>query len=143
MAVISLAADSTTLILNGTAITDLVEGDTITLAPVNPATSHVNAIGGGVNINERSDRGVYDVTVRVQRFSQSDVFMNNLVRQSPPVVINGSAKENYTRDGTDGVESWILENGSVTTQPTGTKNTTDGNALSEYVMRFRNCSRNL
>lgn len=143
MATISLAADSTTLILNGTAITDLIEGDTITLAPVNPATSHVNAIGGGVNINERSDRGVYDVTVRVQRFSQSDVFMNNLVRQSPPVVINGSAKENYNRDGTDGVESWILENGSVTTQPTGTKNSTDGNALSEYVIRFRNASRNL
>lgn len=143
MAVISLAADSTTLVLNGTAITDLVEGDTITLAPVNPATSHVNSIGGGVNINERSDRGVYDITVRVQRFSQSDVFMNNLARQSPPVVINGSAKENYNRDGTDGVESWILENGSLTAQPTGTKNSTDGNALSEYTIRVRNCSRNL
>jgi hypothetical protein len=140
---ITLAADSTTLILNGTAITDLVEGDTITLAPVNPATSHVNAIGGGVSINERSDRGVYDVTIRVQRFSGSDSFMNNLLRQSPPVLINGSAKENFIRDGIGGVESWVLENGSITTQPTGTKNSTDGNALSEYVVRFRNCSRNL
>jgi hypothetical protein len=143
MAVISLAADSTTLILNGTAITDLIEGDTITLAPVNPATSHVNAIGGGVNINERSDRGVYDVTVNVQRFSGNDVFLNNALRQSPPTVFNGSAKENYNRDGTDGVESWVLENGSITTQPTGTKNSTDGNALSTYVLRFRNCSRNI
>jgi hypothetical protein len=141
--VITLAADSTTLILNGTAITDLIEGDTVILAPVNPATSHVNAIGGGVNINERSDRGVYDVTVNVQRFSESDVFLNTLTRQSPPVVINGSAKENYNRDGTDGVESWVLENGSVTTQPTGTKNSTDGNAVSQYVIRFRNASRNI
>lgn len=143
MAVISLAANSTTLILNGTAISDLVEGDTITLAPVNPATTHVNAIGGGVNINERSDKGVCDVTIRVQRLSDSDVFMNNLLRQSPPSVIQGSAKENFNRNGTEGVESWVLENGSITTQPTSNKNSTDGNALSEYVVRFRNAFRNL
>jgi hypothetical protein len=141
--IITLAADSTTLILNGTAITDLVEGDTIVLAPVNPSTSHVNAIGGGVNINERSDKGVYDVTINVQRFSESDVLLNSWNRQSPPELINGSAKEDYTRDGTDGVESWVLENGSITTQPTATKNSTDGNAESQYVIRFRNVSRDL
>ena len=55
----------------------------------------IPGINGGVNINERSDRGVHDLTLRVQRFSESDVFMNSLARQSPPVVINGSAKENY------------------------------------------------
>lgn len=143
MSVITLAADSTTLILDGVAITDLAEGDTITIAPVNPATAHVNAINGGVSINERSDRGVHDVTVRVHKYSASDVLLNSKLRQSPPAVINGSAKENYTRDGADFVESWLLENGSVTTQPTNTKNSTDGNALSEYVIRFRNASRNL
>jgi len=143
MAGIALAVDSSTVVLNGTAIVDLIEGDYVVITPANPATSHVNSINGGVNINERSDRGVHDLTLRVQRFSESDVFMNSLARQSPPVVINGSAKENYTRDGVAGVESWIMENGSVTTQPTATKSSTDGNALQEYVIRFRNASRNL
>lgn len=143
MAVITLAADSTTLVLNGTAITDFVAGDTITMTPVNPVTSHVNSTNGGVNINKRSDAGVYDVVMRVQRMSGSDSFLNNALRQNDAVVFNGSMKESYNRDGTDGVESWILENGSITTQPTITKNDTDGNALSEYTIRFRNASRNL
>jgi len=143
MAVISLAADATTLIINGTAITDLAEGDTITLAPVNPATGRNNAIGGGVNINERSDKGVMDVTVRVQKYSESDVFLNNLMRQSPPAVLSGSAKTAYNRDGQDSEESYLLENGSFTTQPTNTNNSTDGNAMMEYVAQFRVASRNL
>jgi len=143
MAGIALAVDSTTVVLNGTAILDLVEGDYIVITPANPATSHINSMNGGVNVNERSDRGVHDLTLRVQRFSESDAFMNNLLRQSPPVLVNGSVKESFSRDGTGGVESWILENGSVTTQPTSTKSSTDGNALQEYVIRFRNGSRNL
>jgi hypothetical protein len=143
MSVITLAADSTTLILNGVAINDLAEGDTIVITPVNPATSHVNAINGGVTINERSDRGVHDVTVRVHKMSDSDVFLNNSLRTSPPTIISGSAKENYNRDGTDLTESWLLENGSITTQPTSTRNSTDGNAMNEYVIRFRSATRNL
>jgi len=143
MAAIVSAADNTTVVLNGTAIVDLAEGDYIVLAPVNPATSHINSTNGGVNINERSDRGVHDLTLRVQRHSKTDGFLNNLLRQSPPVVVNGSLKENFNRDGINGVESWTLELGSVTTQPTGTKSGTDGNALKEYMIRFRNASCNL
>lgn len=143
MSVITLAADSSTLVLNGTAILDFEEGDIITLTPVNPLTAHVNSVNEGVTINKRSDAGVYDLTVRVQRLSASDVFLNNALRQESPVLFNGSLKESYTRDGTAGVESWILENGSITTQPTNTKNTTEGNATSEYMIRFRNASRNL
>lgn len=143
MAIISVSADSTTLVLNGTAISDLVTGDVITLVPVNPVTAHINSSNGGVNINERTDRGVYDLTIRVQRLSGSDVFLNNALRQSPPTILNGSLKENFNRDGTDGVETWLLESGSFTTQPTKTTNDEDGNALSEYVIRFRNANRNL
>lgn len=143
MSVITLPTDATTLIINGTAIVDLAEGDTITLAPVNPATSRVNGIGGAVNINERSDRGVMDVTVRVQKYSDSDSYLNNLNRQSPPEILSGSAKTAYSIDGRDAEESYLLENGSFTTQPTNTANSTDGNAMMEYVMQFRVGSRNL
>jgi len=143
MAQIVVSANATTLVLNGYAVTDLVSGDIITLAPINPATAHINSTSGGVNVIERSDRSVHDLTVRVQRLSGSDVFLNNALRQSPPTIFNGSLKENFNRDGTDGVESWLLESGSITTQPTKTINDEDGNALSEYVIRFRNATRNL
>jgi len=143
MAVINLGADSTTLILNGTAITDLVSGDVIVLAPVNPSTAQINSSNGGVNINQRSDRSVYDLTVRVQRLSNSDRFLNNALRTTPATVFNGSLKENFTRDDVAGVETWILEGGSITTQPTKTVNDEDGNALSEYTIRFRSATRNV
>jgi hypothetical protein len=143
MAVINLPADATTIVINGTAIVDLSEGDIVTIEPVNDAASHVNGIGGGVNINERSDKDVHNVTLRVLKYSESDAFLNNIRRQSPQPVLNGSAKTAYNRDGTDAEESWLFEAGSILTQPTDTKNTTDGNAVMEYVIRFRNATRNL
>ena len=143
MAVINVGAESSTLVLNGKAITDMVSGDIITLTPANPSTVQINSTNGGVNINQRSDRQVYDLTMRVQRQSGSDVFLNNSLRQAPAVVFNGSLKEGYSRDGVDGVESWILEGGSITSQPTKTVNNEDGNALSEYTIRFRSATRNI
>ncbi len=143
MAVITMSADSTTLTLNGTLINDLVSGDVLTLAPVNPLTSHVNAKNGGVTIQKRADGDVHDLTIRVHRNSESDVFMNSAVNSDQPTVFNGSMKENFNRDGTDGVETWTLANGSITTRPTATMNDQDGNALSEYVIRFRSTVRAL
>ena len=66
---ISLNAESTTLVLNGFAITDFASGDRLELNPVNPLTSQVNAANGNVTINKRVDGGVHDLVVRVQRFS--------------------------------------------------------------------------
>jgi len=144
MSVISLANNSTTLVLNGDIIDDLAEGDNIIIALVNPATSHTNGVKtGSVNINARSDKGVADVTIRVLKFGASDVILANALNQSAPTIFQGSAKETYFKDGTEAVESWILENGSITGQPTKTVNSTDGNAIMEYVLRFRNASRNI
>ncbi|MDF1593746.1 MAG: hypothetical protein P1P89_19740 [Desulfobacterales bacterium] len=143
MPVNNLPADATTVVLNGRAITDLAEGDIITIEPVNPATTQINGIGGSVNINERSDKDVHNVTIRVLKYSESDSFLNNLRRQSPVPIITGSVKTAYNRDGADAEESWLLEGGSITTQPTDTKNSTDGNAMMEYVMMFRTATRNL
>ena len=143
MAVITLAADSTTLVLNGFAVTDFAEGDIIELNPVNPLTSHVNGAGSAVNINKRNDGGVHDLIVRVQKYSGSDVFFNSAINQASPVVFNGSVKEDFERDGTAGAESYILENGSITTLPGNTKNNQDGNGMMEYTIRFRNATRNI
>jgi len=143
MATITLAADSTTLTLNGTTILDFAEGDFLTLTPANALTSHTNSANGGVNINKRIDGDVYDLLFRIQKFSDSDVFMNSAINQEVPVLFNGSAKDNFTKDGTDGVETWTLQNGSITTRPTETKNNQDGNGLVEYTIRFRSAQRAL
>jgi hypothetical protein len=115
----------------------------LTLSPVNPATAQINSSEGGVNITERIDKSVYDLTILVQRLSDSDSFLNNLLRQSPPVLISGSLKQNFVKNGTADVESWLLESGSFTTQPTSTINNEEGNAVSEYTIRFRSANRNI
>src|SRR5699024_6877767 len=142
MSTIALAADSTSLILNGVGFTQFAEGDFITLAPVNPLTGHVNS-SSGVNINKRMDGNVYDLTFRVQKYGSDDVQVTSWINSEFPVVINGSLKETFFRDEQEFTESWVLEAGSVTTLPTDTKNNQDGNGLMEYVIRFRRGKRNI
>lgn len=143
MSVITISADSATLILNDRAMTNLAEGDYLTLTPANAASAHVNSASGGVSISERMDRDVYDLVFRVQKYSSDDVFMLGILNTAGASVVAGSLKESYTIDGSAGVESWTLEGGSITTQPTTTKNNQDGNALMEYTLRFRTAKRSL
>lgn len=143
MSTIALNADSTSLVLNGTPITDFVAGDILELTPVNPLTGRINGTNNSVNVNKRSDAGVHNLVIRVQKYSASDIFLNNARNQETPVIFNGSMKEEGTSDGTVFVNSYILESGSFTTQPTDTKNDQDGNALMEYTIEFRNAQRNI
>ena len=143
MAIITINAESASLILNGHAFSDFGEGDFIEVKPVNPVSEQINGANGSVNIVERMDRDVHDVVVRVQKMSPDDVFLNSLINTNPTPVIAGSLKEDFTRDGTASKESYTLENGSMTEQPTNTKNNTDGNAMMEYTIRFRTAIRNL
>lgn len=143
MSVITISAESATLILNDRSITAFAEGDYLTMTPANAATAHVNSASGGVTIAERFDRDVYDLVVRVQKYSGDDVFLLGLLNSEDVTIINGSLKEAYTSDGAAGVESWNLDSGSITTQPTQTKNNQDGNALMEYTIRFRTARRSL
>ena len=136
-----LNADSTTFILNGTAITDMVEGDFLEINAVNPLTSHTNGAGGLVNVNKRVDADVWDAVFRVLRFSESDVWLNNEINQETPTMFNGSAKEAFTRDGSNFEENWILQNGTFTTQPSEVKNNQDGANSMEYTIRFRTAKR--
>lgn len=138
---LSYAVDSSTFVLNGTTINDFIEGDIIEVTPVNPVTSHVNGSGGNVIINKRTDHDVHDVKVRVLKNSDSDIFLQNELNQEAPTVLQGSLKENYTKDGTDGVDSWLLENGSFTDRPSFVSNNQDGNSTVEYTIRFRSGTR--
>jgi len=143
MSVITMQADSTSIVLNGFALTDLGEGERVKLIPENPATNHINAANGGVNINVRNDANVYRLVLLIQKYSGSDTFLNSAKNQGSVTIFNGSVKEDFTRDGKAAAESYTLENGSITTQPTNVKSNTDGNALMEYTIRFRNAFRNV
>lgn len=142
MATITFQTDSTTLTLNGEVMRDLAEGDIISLTYPNAKTTRINASAGGVTVGERSDSGVADLVVRVQRMGAADIALQSF-SNGGVVLINGSLKENFTKDGVDGVETYELQNGSITTRPVKTKNTTDGNALNEWTIQFRDAVRSL
>ena len=140
MANIVYATDSTTLTLNGHVFTSFITGDFIEVAPVNEATARVNS-ADGVSISKRADNDVHNVTVRLQANSQDDIFLNSALAGGKPTVFAGSLKENFTADGTDSVDTWTFEAGSILTRPTKIGNNQEGNAVMEYVIQFRFASR--
>ncbi|HDM8428228.1 TPA: hypothetical protein P0O11_000492 [Yersinia enterocolitica] len=143
MSQIVISADTATVVMNGRIITDIAVGDYITLTPTNPLTSRANSAQNGVTISKRVDAGVTVMVVRVQKFSNDDVWLNQQINTDIPVVFNGSVKESFVRDGAALKETYDLQAGSITTQPTQTKNNQDVNALMEYTIEFRNIRRNV
>ncbi|HEN3329021.1 TPA: hypothetical protein U5D49_004022 [Yersinia enterocolitica] len=143
MSQIVISADTATVVMNGRIITDIAAGDYITLTPTNPLTSRANSAQNGVTISKRVDAGVTVMVVRVQKFSNDDVWLNQQINTYIPVVFNGSVKESFVRDGAALKETYDLQVGSITTQPTQTKNNQDANALMEYTIEFRNIRRNV
>lgn len=143
MSQIVVSADTATIVLNGRIITDIPSGDYLTLTPSNALTSRANSSQNGVTISKRVDSGVHVMVFRVQKFSNDDVWLNQQRNSAIPVVFNGSIKESFVRDGAALKETYDLQVGSVTTQPTQTKNNQDVNALMEYTIEFRNVVRNV
>ena len=143
MAIISLNADSTSLILNGTSFNDFVEGDYIDIAPVNPLSSRINGSQGSVNVTKRTDSGVHDITARFIRYSDSDIAMTEILNSEEVTILEGTIKESFTKDGAASKESWELTGGSITVQATSVKNNQDGNAAMEYVLQFRTAVRKI
>ena len=143
MSQIVISADTATIVLNGRIITDIVTGDYVTLTPSNALTSRANSAQNGVTISKRVDAGVHVMVMRVQKFSNDDIWLNQQRNASVPVIFNGSIKESFVRDGAALKETYDLQVGSITTQPTQTKNNQDVNALMEYTIEYRNVARNV
>lgn len=134
---------SVTLVLNGHIFTSFHGGDVLELAPENDFSSHVDGTDDSVSIQKSSNSDVYTLTVRILKQSDDDVFLNSRLNTVPMEIISGSLKENFTKDGIDGVDTWTLTNGSITKRPTNTINDQTINAMSEYAIRFRSVTRNL
>jgi len=143
MSQIVVSADTATFVLNGRIITDIASGDYLTITPSNALTSRANSSQNGVTISKRVDSGVHVMVFRVQKFSNDDVWLNQQRNSAIPRLFNGSIKESFVRDGAALKETYDLQVGSITTQPTQTKNNQDVNALMEYTIEFRNVVRNV
>lgn len=131
-----LQAESTTVILNGHAFNNLAEADAVMLQQPNDRTSRTNS-ERGVTIAVRNDAQVTDLTLKVERFSADDVVLSGWQNGNKITVINGSVKEAFNRDGSDFLENWALEAGSITSQPDHTKNNQEPESVIEYVIQFR------
>lgn len=134
-ALINVMANSATVIINGRAITDFNAGDMITLAPANAETARIHGSNGITGITQRADEDVYDITINVVKYSDSDVYLNRLLNEC--AIIEGSIKETYSKNRFFGQSSWSITHGSFTTKPTDTKNNQDGNMGVSYVIQAR------
>jgi hypothetical protein len=143
MAAITLDTANSTLTLNGRTIEDSPEGDVFTVAYQNDVSAQTQGTNGGVVVKERADKNAALLTVRVLRDSADDAYMTNLINQPDIEVLNGSLKTNFTRNGTDGVETYTLSNGTIQTRGDHTINNTDGEEVSEYGILFGSAIRSL
>ena len=139
----SFATQYTSLVLNGHGFTNYLDGDILELNPVNPLTSQITG-NESVSIIKRSDANVYELVVRLLKFSTDDVYMNTQMNQYYPVIFAGSLKENYiNQDSIESVETWDLRAGSITIKPSKITNNQDGNALMQYTIRFNQAIRTI
>ncbi len=67
----------TTIIFEDQVLTDLVEGDFLTIEKPNEMTAHKNGTHGSVAIMEKNDADVTIVKIKTLRFSTTDQFLNN------------------------------------------------------------------
>jgi hypothetical protein len=127
---------NTTVTLNGRVFTDLAQGDAVKIEFPNEKSSKTKGINKSSVIKMRMDGDEANVTIMVLKASTDDVFLNNALNQPDMVVMSGSIKTNFTRDGVDGVDSYALENGTVVGHPEDTKNNVDGDETMSYVINF-------
>lgn len=127
---------NTTVTLNGRVFTDLAQGDAVKIEFPNEKSSKTKGINKSSVIKTRMDGDEANVTLLVLKASTDDVFLNNALNQGDLTVMSGSIKTNFTRDGVDGIDSYALENGTITKHPSDTKNNVDGDEVMEYEINF-------
>ena len=132
-----------TLTLNGRRFTDFQEGDTIVLEFPNPATSKRRGVDGNYVVSKTSNGDECNLTLNLLKATDDDSFLNDAVNQDLPVVLEGSLQAGFIRNGSEGIDSYSLEGGSITTKPTHTTNTIEGNDLMTYVINVATARRSV
>ena len=135
--------EGSTLTLNGRRFTDFQEGDTLVMEFPNPATSKRRGVQGNYNVSKTSNGDEMNLTINLLKASGDDAFFNGLLNQELPVVLDGSFQASFVRDNVDGIDSYDLQGGTITTKPTHTTNTIEGNDLMAYVINFASARRSV
>jgi hypothetical protein len=133
--------DSSTLTINGTVIRDFILGDFIEVAFPNNLSERINGADNSVTVIKRVDAYVTDLTFRVKKFGEADIYLTSLRNTTDITTINGSLKSNVRVNGVERIASYTFVNGSFTTQPTDTNNNETPNDTMEYVIQFRQSIR--
>lgn len=151
--IVSIPTNSLSFILNGSSITDFVDGDTLEIAMPNDKTARLNGSSNSVTITDRVDGNVGTVTFNIMRYSDNDRLLTASYNRQPIEIFNGSLKEKFgvgqtfnaqgqPIGGGDGeIENWTLENGTFTSPPVHGKNNQSGQFVVTYVIEFRNAKR--
>ncbi len=149
---IVIPTESLTLILAGNVFSEFVEGDYIKLNFPNQLTDRANGAGDSFLVTERVDSNVGELEISILRGSNNDIILNGLFNRKPIVIFEGSMSQDYITGGTSDItgsndisdislENWTLEGGTLTTQPTHTKNNVSHEFSIVYTIQFRNASR--
>lgn len=141
--VINFLTISSTLVLNGTAILDFIEGDYMSLTFPNPTTSRAGGDNNNVTVSGRVDALVCMLAVTVKKMSAADKFLNKQRFTDTPTIFQGSVKDNYSANGAEFVESFLLENGSLTEQTEDSRNNQERTDGVTYTIEFRRGVRQL
>ena len=115
----------------------------MTLEPENEASQQTYAAGGAMTISKHIASDVTTVTIPLLRYSDSDMFLQNLLNQKEIQVMSGSIKETFEKDGKEMIATYELLNGTFTTRPTYTHNNEDGNSEVTYTIKFRSMTRTM
>lgn len=132
---------SLTLILAGNVFSEFVEGDYVKLNFPNQLTDRVNGSGDSFSVTERVDSNVGELEISILRGSDNDIILNGLFNRKPIIIFEGSMSQDYLKGGDTALENWTLEGGTLTTQPTHTKNNVANEFSIVYTIQFRNATR--
>ena len=144
---IVIPTDSLTLILAGNVFSEFIAGDFVKLNFPNQLTDRANGAGNSFLVTERVDSNVGELEISILRGSNNDIILNGLFNRKPIVIFEGSMSQDCIRVSTDvdapdiSLENWTLEGGTLTTQPTHTKNNETHEFSIVYTIQFRNASR--
>ena len=125
---------TTTLTIGNKVITNFAIDDIIEVAFPNPKTSRTNG-SGSVTVTHREDGDVADVTLRVAKFSEDDIYLARLMQSKE--IFNGKLKSNISINGQFVISGYTFLGGSFTTQPTDRTNNNEAQNMMEYVIQFR------
>ena len=134
---ITIPTEGTTLTLNGYAFQDMADGDILALAFTNDKTSHTLGTNATATIKNRLSGDMAELTVNCMKYGNDDIFLNPFAENGVENgVMEGTLQRNYTKDGSDFVESYSLKAGAVMKKPDNTINTQDGEELLPYKIKF-------